>query len=173
MTKTEPVDELVPRILESYAEKPRGWRVLSTPKGDMLVLGPDSSFQMKLIPLSPQKMTGVGVEMSSSSSSLKSIRRSPEFGLRPLSETDIEGIIKSLSSHGSALPQIQTIIQRNPLTPLELEQSTAQHLLSGPVLTRPDFSSLSPEMIKLQTSLEREAMENFRKRYPMRAGMYF
>ncbi|UCE10849.1 MAG: hypothetical protein JSW61_02670 [Candidatus Thorarchaeota archaeon] len=146
---------------------------MSTPKGDMLVLGPDSAFQLKLIPLNPSEFTGAGMELSKSSRVLDQIRRSPEFGLRPLFDSDIEKLLRSISTPDGALPHLQSIIKRTPLSPVELARTDTTHLLTGPVLTRPDFHTLSSETKRLQQSLEREAMETFRRRYPMRAGMYF
>lgn len=156
-----------------YSDKPRGWRVLSTPKGDMLVLGPDSAFQLKLIPLNPNEFTGAGMEIPSSFRALDRVRQSPEFGLRPLFDSDIESLMNSISTPKGALPHLQSIIKRTPLSPVELAKTDTTHMLTGPVLTRPDFSTLSSETMRLQQSLEREARETFRRRYPMRAGMYF
>ena len=167
----EPVDEIVPRILQRYSERPRGWRILSTPVGDMLVLGPDSAFQMKLIPLNPMEFTGAGVELPSGKH-LDSMTTSPEFGFRPLHDSDIQSILESISSPDLIRPEIDSIIKRAPLSMAELNTSSARHILSGPILTRPDLRALNPAVLKTQTSLERKARSIFRDRYPMRAGMY-
>jgi hypothetical protein len=167
----EPVDEVVPRILQRYSEKPRGWRILSTPVGDMLVLGPDSAFQLKLIPLSPMEFTGAGVELSSERH-LDPMTTSPEFGFRPLHDKDIQSLIESISSPELVRPEIDSIIKRTPMTLAQLNTTTARHILSGPILTRPDLSTLNQDVLKTQTSLERKARSIFRDRYPMRAGMY-
>ena len=39
---------------------------MSTPVGDMLVVGRDSAFQLKLIPLNPREYTGAGTELPES-----------------------------------------------------------------------------------------------------------
>ncbi|MFQ5831542.1 MAG: hypothetical protein ACE5H4_02470, partial [Candidatus Thorarchaeota archaeon] len=90
MTKIEPAEEIVPRILERYEKEPRGWRVMNTPRGEMLVVGPDSVFQLKLISLNPFEFVGSGVEMSESNKVVKSVRSTPEFGFRPLTDVDIQ-----------------------------------------------------------------------------------
>jgi hypothetical protein len=59
------------------------------------------------------------------------------------------------------------------MSPLDLDRIKSSHLLTGPILARPDLASLSPEMSKLTSMLEKEAERTFRERYPMRAGMYF
>ena len=173
MTKAEPVEEILSRIQSMYAEKPRGWRVMSTPRGDMLVLGPDSAFQLKMIPLNPQEFTGAGIELPNPQAALDSVKSSPEFGLRPLSDRDFEQIIQSLIQPDIARPSLESIIRRAPMSPLDLNSIKSSHLLTGPILARPDLASLSPEMSKLTSMLDKEAEKTFRERYPMRAGMYF
>ena len=92
MTDPEPAEKIVPRILKQYSERPRGWHIMNTPRGEVLVLSSDSAFQLKLIPLNPREFTGAGVELPESNDIVDSIRTSPEFGLRPLSEVDLQGI---------------------------------------------------------------------------------
>jgi hypothetical protein len=145
VTDPEPIEKIMPRILKQYSERSRGWHIMSTPRGEMLILSSDSAFQLKLIPLNPFEYTGAGVELPESSDTAEEIRASPEFGLRPLDETDLQG--EDLST-------------------------TDGHILRGPVLTRPDLGSLSPEILKRQLSLDRSAERTFRRRYPDRAGMY-
>ncbi|MHA2026811.1 MAG: hypothetical protein ACW98U_13005 [Candidatus Thorarchaeota archaeon] len=162
----------MPRILKQYSDRPRGWHIMSTPRGEMLVLSSDSAFQLKLIPLNPYEYTGAGVELPESSETAESIRSSPEFGLRPLDETDLHGIINSLTGSSEPSISIADIMKRTPRS-IEDLSSTSSHILRGPVLTRPDLGSLSPEVLKRQLSLDRSAERTFRRRYPERAGMYF
>ena len=169
----EPIEDIVPRILKDYSDEPRGWRILSTPVGDMLVLGPTSTFQLKLIPLGPQKFTGAGVEISGSKKALKRIRQTPEFGLRPLSSDEMTDLLTAFTNPETSSSKLQTILSRTPLSHEDLTHSSAEHILSGPILTRPDFGALDAEILKRQLSLDRSASDVFRQRYPMRAGMYF
>jgi hypothetical protein len=166
----ESVDDLVPRILQQYSEKPRGWRVMSTPKGDMLVLGPESAFQLKLISINPTLVTGAGIEIPDTDKAFEKMRSTPEFGFRPISSTDIQDIIKALHTPEIARPQVDAILQRSPLPIAKIK--SGESILTGPVLTRPDLKSLSPELLKTQLSLDKVAWKQFSKRYPMRAGMY-
>lgn len=162
----------MPRILKQYSERPRGWHIMSTPRGEMLVLSSDSVFQLKLIPLNPYEYTGAGVELPESSDVADEIRASPEFGLRPLDETDLQGIINSLTGSSEPSTNIGDILKRTPRS-LEDLSTIDTHVLRGPVLTRPDLGSLSPEVLRRQLSLDRSAEKTFRRRYPERAGMYF
>ena len=172
MTDPEPIEKIMPRILKQYSERPRGWHIMSTPRGEMLVLSSDSAFQLKLIPLNPFEYTGAGVELPESSDTAESIRASPEFGLRPLDETDLHGIINSLTGSSEPGLSVADILKRTPRS-IEDLSSSASHILRGPVLTRPDLGSLSPEVLKRQLSLDRSAERTFRRRFPERAGMYF
>ena len=172
VNEPEPAEKIVPRILEQYSERPRGWRIMNTPRGEVLVLSSDSAFQLKLIPLNPREFTGAGVELPESNDIVDSIRTSPEFGLRPLSEADLQGIVSSMSGEQGAREEIGEILSRTPLSLEDLSSNQSSHILRGPVLSRPDLGSLSPEIMKMQMSLDRSAQKTFRKRYPMRAGMY-
>jgi hypothetical protein len=169
----KPVEEIIPSILEDYSDEPRGWRVMSTPVGDILVLGPTSTFQMKLIPLGPQKFTGAGVEITEPRKVLKRIRQTPEYGLRGLSSGDISDLMSALNNPESSSAKLHSILQRSPESHADLTQSNAEHILSGPVLTRPDLGSLDPTLLKMQRTLDLSAAEVFRRKYPMRSGMYF
>jgi hypothetical protein len=146
---------------------------MSTPRNEMLVLSSDSAFQLKLIPLNPYEFTGAGVELPESCDTVDTIRSSPEFGLRPLSETDLHGIINSLTGeHGPKL-NFEDILKRTPRTIEDISADAPAPVLRGPVLMRPDLGSLSPEILKRQLSVDRSAEKTFRKRFPERAGMFF
>ncbi|MFW9959134.1 MAG: hypothetical protein ACFFCT_13770 [Candidatus Odinarchaeota archaeon] len=175
MTDPEPAEKIVPRIVKQYTEHPRGWRIMNTPRGEVLVLSPDSAFQLKLIPLNPYEFTGAGIELPKSSETIEEIRASPEFGLRPIDEDDLKGILTALGSPQGTSPEIQEILRRSPvsLEDLSSNKHATDHILRGPVLMRPDLGSLSPEILKMQMALDRSAQKTFRDRFPMRAGMYF
>jgi len=172
VTETEPAESLVQRILQQYSDRPRGWRVMSTPRGEMLVVGPESAFQLKLIPLNPFEFTGAGIEIPNPSGVLSSVKSTPEFGLRALSDDDIKGLFDALRDPQGSRLSLDSIIKRAPLTPDDLNSARASHFLSGPVLTRPELGSLGPDFLKTQLSLDSAADDIFRRRYPLRAGMY-
>jgi hypothetical protein len=139
----------------------------------MLVLSSDSAFQLKLIPLNPYEVTGAGVELPESCDTVDAIRSSPEFGLRPLSESDLHGIVNSITGEQGPKLSLDDILKRTPRTIEDISADTPAPVLRGPVLMRPDLGSLSPEILKRQLSLDRSAERTFRKRFPERAGMYF
>lgn len=147
--------------------------MLHTPLGDMLVVGPTSAYQLRLIPLGPGKFTGAGVELDEESPSIDRMKATPEYGLRSLTNTDIEDLIKGIENPEISRPKIAEIIKRTPIPPSDLARQKAKHYLSGPVLTRPDLTSLSPDITKIQRSLESQAEKVFREKYPMRSGMFF
>jgi hypothetical protein len=146
---------------------------MTTPRGEMLVVGPDSAFQMKIISLNPFEFVGSGMEIRGSNSVVQSVRSTPEFGFRPLTETDIRGLVTAFGNPLGMHSKLRSIIQRSPVSTSELGAGSIDHVLSGPVLTRPDLTSLGADLKKVQDQLDKSAMSVFRKRYPMRAGMYF
>ncbi|MFX1441661.1 MAG: hypothetical protein ACFFFD_15580 [Promethearchaeota archaeon] len=146
---------------------------MTTPRGEMLVVGPDSAFQMKLISLNPFEFVGSGMEIKDSTSVVQSVRSTPEFGFRPLTETDIQGLVAAFGNPLGMQSKLRSIIRRAPVSSSELGTGSIDHILSGPVLTRPDLTSLGGDMKKVQDQLDKSALGIFRKRYPMRAGMYF
>ncbi len=172
MNDPEPAEEIVPRILKRYSERPRGWRIMNTPKGEVLVLSSDSAFQLKLIPLNPREFTGAGVELPESNDAVERIRSAPEFGLRPVTERDVQNIANAMSGSEEARRELREVLQRTPLSLEDLSASKSSHILQGPVLTRPDLGSLSPDILKTQTALDKRAQRIFRDKHPMRAGMY-
>ncbi|MHA2065325.1 MAG: hypothetical protein ACXABY_13195 [Candidatus Thorarchaeota archaeon] len=137
------------------------------------MVGPDSSFQLKLISLNPFEFVGSGMEIKDSSSLVKSVRSTPEFGLRPLTDTDIQSLVAAFGDPHGVQSQLRDIIKRAPVSSSKLGGGSVNHILSGPVLTRPDLSSLGGNVKEVQNRLDKSAMSVFRKRYPMRAGMYF
>ena len=173
MTKPEPADKIVPRIVKQYSERPRGWHIMTTPRNEMLVLSSDSAFQLKLIPLNPYQFTGAGVELPESCDTVDTIRSSPEFGLRPLSESDLHGIINSITGDPGPKLSLDTILKRTPRSLEDISADETFPIIRGPVLMRPDLGSLSPEILKRQISLDRSAEKTFSRRFPERAGMYF
>ena len=172
MNEPESAEEIVPRILKRYSERPRGWHIMNTPRGEVLVLSSDSAFQLKLIPLNPVEFTGAGIELPESNDVIERIRSSPEFGLRPVSEKDILNIANAMSGSEDARRELSAVLNRTPLALEDLSASKSSHVLQGPVLTRPDLGSLSPDILKMQTILERRAQKIFRDKHPMRAGMF-
>lgn len=173
LTKIEPAEDIVPRILQQYSDHPRGWRVMTTPRGEMLVVGPDSAFQLKIISLNPFEFVGSGTEIKDTGSVIKSVRSTPEFGFRPLTQSDLQGIVNAFGNPQEVQSQLRNIILRAPVSSSELQRSSIDHILSGPVLTRPELSSLGGDVLKIQNQLEKSAMSIFRKRYPMRSDMFY
>ena len=77
-----------------------------------------------------------------------------------------------MSGSEDARRELSAVLNRTPLSLEDLSASKSSHVLQGPVLTRPDLGSLSPDILKMQTTLERRAQKIFRDKHPMRAGMF-
>ena len=138
----------------------------------MLVLGPKNAFQLKLIPLNPYEFTGAGVEIENPAKALRLLMSTPEFGLRPLHKPDIIALVETLEDPMKTSSLLQSIIRRDPISPADVGKTGVEHLLSGPVIRRPNLESLDPTITKLRRTLDNSAQQIFRDRYPMRAGMF-
>ncbi|MEM2141822.1 MAG: hypothetical protein QXS20_07465 [Candidatus Thorarchaeota archaeon] len=172
MTSPEPIEEIVPRILKNFSASPRGWRVIQTPTGEVLISGPESSYQLKLIPLDPFRFTGAGIEIDNADRGPDWFNSSPEFGVRPLSDRDVSALLGTIADPDSFLPRIQRLFQRPPVSPSSTELQDVSHVITGPVISRPNLTDVVSVSEEVQELLEHSATRIFRERYPMRAGMY-
>lgn len=112
------------------------------------------------------------MELPERDDSLDYLTSSPEFGLRPLMKSDMEGLANAVGDAEKAKQSIRALLERDPLSPSEAKKNRAKQFLSGPVLTRPELSSLGPAIKKAELTLDKNAQDIFRRKYPMRAGMY-
>jgi len=46
---TEPIESLMPKIMNQYNNRPEGWSVLTDYKGNLLVLGPNDGYMLRTI----------------------------------------------------------------------------------------------------------------------------
>ncbi len=167
----EPAEELIEQIMHEYSKRPSGWHVLNTLDGDMIVIGPESAFQLRLIPLSPFQFTGVGTEIPRDLDAISSLGHRVTFGLRPLEEADLRAIVDAVDQQTRSPEVLSQVLQRRPIPLTDIRKH--KHILSGPVLTRPDLTSSDSVLRRLRDDLDREARRLFSEKYPQRAGMFF
>ena len=85
--------------MNNYDQTPEGWNVMSDLSGNVVILGPMNSYQLKLVQVNPQKFTGVGMKIPDESplQDYKLITRGMHsYGFRPLAERNLNQIIDSL-----------------------------------------------------------------------------
>jgi hypothetical protein len=161
------------RILENYNKKPEGWNVLTDRKGNILFIGPNASYRLKLIPLSPQKYTGVGSKIKSPKEFQGITEGLPTYGFRPLSEEALKSLLSSIQQTGEFRSTlINKLLRITPLPASKIREKKPKSVLTGPIITHPDLSVISKSQKELEERLSREADKLFRKRYPLRTGIY-
>ncbi len=169
----EPAEEIMDRVMRLYSRRPRGWHVLHTPVGDMLIIGPDSAFQLRMMPLSPRESIGVGVELPNVPERLSNINSAPDFGIRGLTDEDLEVMLGALQGDAHAMDKVDAILKRDPLPPSAIETEKIDHIISGPIFSRPSLASIDPSLGDITEYLDASVRDLFRERYPLRSGMYF
>jgi hypothetical protein len=92
---TESIESLMPKIVKRYNNHPGGWNVLIDYKGNMLILGPSEGYMLRMIPLNPQKYTGVGMKIIDSDEMQSLVGGAPSYGFRPLSTRQMESMLDS------------------------------------------------------------------------------
>jgi hypothetical protein len=170
--KTEPIESIVNKIKNGYNKHPVGWTVLSDLKGNILVLGPNEGYMLRMISLNPQEQTGVGIEIDGLHETRKLLRGAPSYGFRPLSNRKAEEILNSFSYTERRNKLISEILERKPVSSSEIENNKLKGVLSGPIIAHPDISTISERQKELEFKLKIEAEKIFRKKYPYRASIY-
>jgi len=173
MVKTAPIERVMHTIMDRYNRKPQGWRVLSDGKGNVLVLGPDVGYQLKLVPLNPHEYTGVGINITRIDDMKDIATEFPSYGFRPLTERETKGLMNTFR-HGETLPDdlITELFRIRPVSTLDLPLRNPTAVLGGPVLVHPDLSTISQHQRDLETKLTVAAEKLFRRKYPHRAALY-
>ena len=169
----EPLELLLNKILNQYNREPEGWSVLIDQQRNMLVIGPDIGYKLKLIHINPQEYTGVGIKLKNLDETRRAVGRMPSYGLRPLLENEANELFNTFRQDGSIQHKlIDTILKTKPMSTWELEKNKPTAILSGPIINHPNLSVLSAGQRELDAKLHLEATKLFREKYPDRASMY-
>ena len=169
--ETEPFELITRDITKKYNDNPLGWKILLDHKGTMLVLGPRKGYMLKLISLSPEEQTGVGIRIESLDEIRKLVDGLPFYGFRPLSLLQAKKLITEFRCEKQS-NIISKILMQKPIRTTEIENKEPRVVLQGPVISHPDLSTISRRQSELESKLRIEAEKLFRKRYPKRAEIY-
>jgi hypothetical protein len=169
---TEPIESLMPKIVKRYNNHPRGWNVLIDYKGNILILSPSEGYMLKMIPLNPQKYTGVGMKISDSDEMRSLVRGAPSYGFRPLSTRQTGSMLDSFRQGEDQHKLISKLLQKNPLAIPMLEKKKPKAILSGPFIGHPDLSTISESQRELEAKLKIESLKLFKRKFPYRASIY-
>jgi len=169
----EPVGRVTEEILSQYNRRPKGWSVLADQRGNVFVLGPSSSYWLRLIWVNPYEYTGVGIKVDDSEKMRSIVEGAPSYGLRPLPRGSIQKILRAFQRNGSVEGGLaEELLSIKPVSTGELQKRRPDAVLSGPIITHRDLSAISEGQRRLERRLALEAEKLFRKKYPLRSGMY-
>ena len=169
---TEPIESLIPKIFKQYNDRPVGWNVLRDYKGNVLVLGPDDGYMLKMVPLNPQEFTGVGMKIDDSNDMRGLVEGAPSYGFRPLSTKQTERLVNSFRQGEKQHRLISKLLEKKPISIPELKKKKPKSVLGGPFIGHPDLSTISESQRELETKLKIESLKLFKKKYPYRASIY-
>lgn len=171
--EAEPIESLMDKILDLYDRKPGGWNVLTDLKGNVLILGPQVSYRLKLISLNPYDYTGVGMKIGNEKVVRNSVEGVPSYGFRPLTRKQTKLLFTGIHQHGAVNDGlVKKLLGLSPVPTWQLRDNKQKAILSGPVITHPNLSSISKNQRELEKKLDMEAYKLFRKRFPGRAAIY-
>ncbi len=169
----EPIRRLTEEIINQYNRKPTGWSVLVDRRGNIIILGPSSSYWLRLIWLNPHKYTGVGIRIDSPREIREMVEGTPPYGLRPLPKGSVRRLVGAIRRNDRLEASfIKRLLNITPVSTIELRERRPEAVLGGPVITHRDLSIISEGQRKLERKLALEAERLFRKRYPLRSGIY-
>ena len=169
---TEPIESLLPKIMNRYNKHPLGWNVFRDYKGNFLVLGQNDGYMLKMIPLNPQEYTGVGIKIDDSNEMQRLVEGAPSYGFRPLSTKQTERLVNSFSQGEKQQRLISKLLTQKPVSIPELEKKKSNAILGGPFIGHPDLSTISENQRELETKLKIESLKLFKKKYSYRAAIY-
>jgi hypothetical protein len=170
--RAEPLESLLQRVAAQYNERPQGWRVFADPKGSVIILGPQVGYKLKLIPLNPIEVLGIGVDMDPMEE-LRGDAQAPSYGLRPLSGQQAMELFSSVRQGGGIEGGLlRRLLGIEPVASTDLAAGGVAGLMTGPVIAHPNLSAISEGQRELDAKLSQEAARLFRARRPFRAGIY-
>lgn len=169
----ESVEQITKRILYQYNRHPEGWSVLVDNKGDVLVIGPNSGYRLKLVPLNPKEYTGVGVRLGRSKGLRKIAKDIPPYGFRPLSHEETRDLLSAIRRRGRPTDKrIKELLEMKPVPTWEIDEKRPEAVVTGPLVAHPNLSAISKRQRELEAKLAVEADKLFRRKYPLRARTY-
>lgn len=168
----EPIESLMPKIFKRYNDLPVGWNVLRDPKGNLLIMGPNEGYMLKIVPINPQESTGVGMKVESTEQIKRIIAGAPSYGFRPLSNQQTEELVNSFRQGKNQNDLLSKLLEKNPVSIPELNHGKPKSILGGPLIRHPDLSTISESQRELEAKLKIESFKMFKMKYPQRALIY-
>lgn len=160
------------RAMDAYNRHPEGWNVLVDPKGNVLILGREGGYRMKLVPLNPYEYTGVGVTIEGSEELRGLLTGAPSYGFRPVPSTVMRTLVHEAGRGTLSNALAKRLLSIPPRPSWSVRDADAKAVLRGPVIAHPDLGAISKGQRELDAKLAQEGNALFRRRYPQRAAFY-
>jgi hypothetical protein len=125
-----------------------------------------------MLPLGPQKQLGVGTEVDVSTDLREIMKETSPYGFRPLSMEKARGLLTAIQQENLGRSYLKNLLGVSPVSTIDLKKIRPEMVLSGPVILHPNLSAISDGQKELEKKLRIEADRLFRKKYPLRAGIY-
>jgi len=151
------LEESINEIIEKYNKKPKGWKFISDFKGNIIVIGPDMGYQLKVMMINPYESIGIGTRLYKPINEPIKYDFKYNSGFRILDEKSFKEIISGNYNI------IWNILRKDPIPTYELNKGKI--ILGGPILAT-DIKS------KIEEKLSIELEKLFRKKYPFKANMF-
>jgi hypothetical protein len=161
----EPVEHLTKTITNGYDKNPEGWSVLADQRGNVLILGPNVGYRLRLIPLNPMEYTGVGVQIAEVTELRRALKGFPSYGLRPVSKTDIRQLFNAISRFGTVPGTLmKKLLAAQPVPTWRLNTFKPGAVLNGPVTFSPNLNTIIRGQKELEVKLEIARAEGWGRR---------
>ncbi|MFX0116325.1 MAG: hypothetical protein ACFFB3_17375 [Candidatus Hodarchaeota archaeon] len=171
--KIEPLDLLLKKIMAQYNRNPESWKVLIDQKGNVIVLGAEANYHLKLIHVNPMKFVGVGAQIPETNRLQQLTSGTYSYGFRALTPKDTNHLLGAMGQEEYPPSQIlHDVLNRTPLSLNEIQKSKETTILAGPLLAHSDLGRISSSQRELERRLSLEAEKLFRRKYPFRSSMY-
>lgn len=169
-----PADKIKERIIKKYNSDPSEWRVIFGRDNYghyNTAIGHESDIWIiKEEQINPYKFVGYGTKVNSDVDILKKI--SPySFGLRPISEKQIEKLATGFSLRNNKFKEILSNIMKT--NPSPINELNSKIILQGPVVSSDQTTKLISQKNKeLDLKLRKELRKLLYKKYPQTINPY-
>ncbi|MGQ9760217.1 MAG: hypothetical protein ACUVQ5_06615 [Candidatus Methanomethylicaceae archaeon] len=167
------LDDSIKEIIEGYNKKPKGWQFLSDFRGNILALGTEMGYRIKLMMISPSESIGVGARIPDVEPLRRTLGGAFDSGFRALNHEMSRALISAISENRISDPVVlKKVLEIEPVPVYELDKKNIEAILGGPFLTHPDLRTISKSQMELDNKLSAELDKLFRNKYPLRASIY-
>ena len=167
-------EKIKEKIIKRYNSNPDGWRIIFGKDNyghyNTAITQETDIWLIKEEQINPYKHVGFGTEISTDTDIFKKI--SPHtFGLRPVSDKQVDNLSKGLNLGNKKFKDIFSDIMRN--NPVSTDKIDSSIVLQGPIISSERTTNLiSQKNQELDAKLRRELKKLLYKKYPQTINPY-